>query len=199
MEPLFDLDARILAIGTGVTTNAVVDGLLRLHASKRFTRPITLYIVGGTEGTAPLPAVEAMLLAGVMRTVRSPIRTVGLGLLTGWQPLLLACGTIRQRSLLPQTLLNLGPLKWDCLTLKRGPIGLQPAPWQSAHHQTELLLQKQLRGLLAELKLSPKLFASNRVWTAHMAIKHQLADRVVERLVTPEILQTICHTHEPTP
>jgi len=200
MEPLFDLRGRIVAIGTGVTTNAAVDGLLRLHASKQFARPIRLYVVGGTEPTTVLPGVEAMLLAQVLGVIRSPIRTVGLGLLRGWLPLILACGTRGQRCLLPQTLLDLGPLSWDGLPLTRAPIGLQPPPRKSAQQQTEKLLQKQLRSLLAELKLSAKLFATNRVWTAQMAVKHQLADKVVERMVVPGLSPTTTsHPHEPEP
>jgi len=200
MEPLFDLRGRIVAIGTGVTTNTIVDGLLRLHAAKQFPRPITLYVVGGTEATTPLSGVEAMLLVQVMRVIRSPIRTVGIGLLQGWLPLLLACGTRGQRFLLPQTVLALGRLEWEGLPLTRAPIGLQPPPRTSAYHQTENLLQKQLRGLLAELKLPAILFATNRVWTAQMAIKHQLADRIVERMVDSELLPTTTsHPHEPEP
>ena len=199
MEPLCDLRGRILAIGAGASTSAIIDGLLRCHASKQFARPVTLYIVGGTEAVAPLSAAEALLLLGIMKTVRSPLRTVGMGYLTGWAPLLLASGTIGQRWLLPQTLLSLGPLKWDGLPPMRAPIGLQPAPANSSHHQTERLLRKQLRNLLAELNLPSRLFASNRVWTAPTAIQHRLADRVVERTFSPELLTNITKNHEPEP
>jgi len=198
MEPLFDYQGRTLAIGTGASTNAVVDGLLRMHAAKQFARPITLYIVGGANDTVPLQGVEALLLVGVLRTIRSQTRTVGLGLLRGWQPLLLAAGTAGQRCLLPQTLVSLGPLEWQGLPLAQNPIGLQPSPPESAYHQTERLLQKQLRQLLSELKLPAKLFGTDRFLTAHDAVKHRLADHVVERIVTPELAPSIRPvSHEP--
>jgi hypothetical protein len=198
MEPLFDLDARVLAIGTGVSTNAVVDGLLRLHAAKKFSRPITFYIVGGADGAAPLTAVDAMLVGSVMRTVRSPIRTVGLGWLRNWQPLLLASGTLGQRYLLPQTLVALGPLDWNSLPLPRTPIGLHHSPPEMTQPQTERMLQSQLDGFLSELKLPPELFSRNRLLTAQEAVENRLADHLVERISTPELSPTLTPiSHEP--
>lgn len=200
MEPLCDINARILAIGTGVSTNMVVDGLLRLHAAKKFTRPITFYIVGGTEGAAPLTAVDAMLVASVMRTVRSPIRTVGLGWLRNWQPLLLASGAIGQRYLLPQTLVALGPLDWNSLPLPRTAIGLHHSPPETAYPKTEQVLQNQFDGFLAELKLPPELFACNRLLTAQEAVEHRFADHVVEGFPTPQLSHSLIPvSHEPQP
>ncbi len=185
MEPLFDLRGRVLPIGTGLTTNAIVDGLLRLHACKHHAKPITIYIVGGTNDPALSP-VDAMLIAAVMRTVRSPIRTVGLGLLTGWQPLLLACGTIGQRYLLRHTLVSITPPEWGH-GLPKTIIGLRQSPHEPAQQQIERRLQQQHQELLAELKLPPDRFATHQMLDSKTAVATGLADQVVERILNPEI------------
>jgi ATP-dependent protease ClpP protease subunit len=186
MEPLFDFRGRVLPIGTGLGTNTVVDGLLRLHAcNKHHAKPITIYIVGGTNDPALSP-VEAMLIAGVMRTVRSPLRTVGLGILSGWHPLLLACGTIGQRYLLRHTLVSVAPPDWNH-GLPKNFIGLRQSAHEPSQQQTERLLQQQHRELLTELNLPPDIFASRRFLDPKAAVAVGLADQVVGRILNPEI------------
>jgi ATP-dependent protease ClpP protease subunit len=185
MEPLFDFRGRVLPIGTGLSTNVIVDGLLRLHSCKQHAKPITIYIVGGTNEPALLP-VEAMLIAGVMRTVRSPLRTIGLGLLTGWQPLLLACGTVGQRYLLRHTLVSLAPPEWGHGQPK-SIIGLHQSAHEPMHRQTERIMQQQHHELLTEIKLPLDLFATNRLLDPKAAMEVGLADQVVERILKPEL------------
>jgi ATP-dependent protease ClpP protease subunit len=186
MEPLFDFRGRVLPIGTGLTTNAIVDGLLRMHAcNKHHAKPITIYVVGGIDA-ASISAVEVMLITGVMRIVRSPIRTVGLGILTGWQPLLLACGTAGQRYLMRQTLLSVAPPDWNH-GLPKTVIGLHQSAHEPMHRQTERTLQQQHRELLAELKLPPDLFTTHQLLDSKTAVATGLADQVVERILNPEI------------
>ena len=186
MEPLFDFRGRVLPIGTGLTTNAIVDGLLRLHAcNKHHAKPITIYVVGGTNDPALSP-VEAMLIMGVMRIVRSPMRMVGLGILSGWQPLLLACGTAGQRYLLRQTLVSVAPPDWNH-GLPKTVIGLHQSAHEPVQHRTERLLQQQHRELLAELKLPVDLFTSHQVLDSKAAVARGLADQVVERILNPKL------------
>ena len=182
MEPLFDLDHRIVAIGTGASTSAIVDRLLRLHAAKQRSRRITLYVVGTTAEMPPLSAGDALLLADVLRSIAPPIRTVGFGLLTGWQPVLLACGTRGERYMLTHSLVAAGPLDWTGLTLPKNSIGLQ-----SPAHPTTLIrqqLDRQVQALFTELKLVPDLFARHHLLTAQEAIANGLTDHVVERQLT---------------
>lgn len=189
MEPLYDFRGRVLPIGTGLGTNAIVDGLLRLHACKQYAKPITIYIVGGTNEPALSP-VEAMLIAGVLRMVRSPLRTVGLGLLTGWQPLLLACGTVGQRYLLRHTLVSVTPPEWGH-GLPKTIIGLHQSANEPMHRQTERTLQLQHRELMAELKLPPDFFSTHRLLDSKTAVAVGLADHVVERIITPQRSPTL--------
>lgn len=121
-----------------------------------------------------------------MRTVRSPIRTVGLGLLSGWHPLLLACGSSGQRYLLSHTLVSITPPEWGH-GLQKSIIGLHQSAHEPAQQQTERLLQQQHRELLAELKLPPDLFATHQLLDSKTAVATGLADQVVERILNPEI------------
>ena len=185
MEPLYDFRGRVLPIGTGLTTNAIVDGLLRLHAcNKHYAKPITIYIVGGTNEPALTP-VEAMLIAGIMRTVRSPLHTVGLGLLTGWQPLLMACGTTGRRYLLRHTLVTVTPPEWGH-GLPKSIIGMHQSAQEPVQRQTERIMQQQHRALLAELKLPSDLFDTHRLMDPKAAVVIGLADHVVEHINTPK-------------
>jgi len=171
-EPLFDLSGRTLSVGSDVTT--VVDGLLRLQNTADYQRPITLYVVG-TPSITPLPPTDILMLCSLIRSLRSPTVTIGMGILNSALPLILAAGT-RQRYLLRHSLISLTPLKWDLLGLTRAPIGLgnrhqQPTPQEA--------LASQARALLAELKLDVSLFESERLLTAEAAVENQLADAVV--------------------
>lgn len=162
-EPLFDLGGRTLCVGSDVTT--VVDGLLRLQNTADHQRPITIYVVG-TPTITPLPPTDILMLCSLMRSLRSPTVTIGMGILNSALPLILAAGTHR-RYLLRHSLISLTPLKWDLLGLTRAPIGLghrrhQPTPQEA--------LESQAHALLAELKLDVGLFTSERLLTAEEAV-----------------------------
>lgn len=186
MEPLFDLRGRIVAIGTGATTSAVVDALFRMQAAKQRSRPITVYMVGATVESTPLLAGDALLLADVIRSIASPVRTVGFGMLTGWQPLLLACGSPGERFLLTRSLVALGPLDWNGLALPKNPIGLQPQASPQPSSAIRQQLHGQLQRLLTELNLESDLFADHRLLNADEAIASRLADRVFQPALKPE-------------
>lgn len=184
MEPLFDFRGRVLPIGTGLSTNAIVDGLLRLHSCKSHAKTITIYIVGTNDPA--LSPIEAMMIAEVMRTVRSPLRTVGLGLLTGWQPLLLACGTVGQRYLLRHALVSITPPEWSHGQPK-SIIGLHQSAHEPVQRQTERVMRQQHHELLAELKLPRDLFTTFRLLDPKAAVEVGLADQIVERILKPEL------------
>ena len=203
MEPLFDLQNRIVAVGTGSSTSAVADALLRFHAAKAKSKAVTLYVVGAVAGATPLPAGDALLLIDVLRSLAPPIRTVGFGLLTGWQNLLLAAGTPGQRYLLARSLVAVEPLEWTGLTLPRYPLGLQGHAASPALMAQQL--QQQLDRLLGELNLAPEIFKTPRLLNASEAIEHHFADQVYERPLIrefPNAKPTIANSpqhHEPHP
>ena len=126
MEPLFDLAGRTVAIGAGLPMEAVIDALLRMNACpKNWRTPITLYLGIGSEQRRGLRACEAILACALIRSLRSPVHTVGLGLMHGFEPLVLAVGQPGQRHLLPQSLIFLGELEVDDVhQLPNGNLGL---------------------------------------------------------------------------
>ena len=187
-EPLWDLAGRTLCLGHDVSTT--IEGLLRLQNTADYQRPITLYIYGSPSMPAPSPT-DAMLVCALIRVLRSPVQTIGMGLLQTTQSLVLASGTHR-RFLIRHTLLALSPMKWDTVPAARAAISFgQPMLLRSPR----TLMEEQFEQLLAELKLNPGLFASEHLFTAEESVQRQLADTIVTQ-TTPTPAPRPILTHE---
>ena len=165
-EPLTDYSARILCLGHEVTTT--IDGLLRLQNTRDHKKPITLYVVGTTSSTPPLPLGDAVTLCSVIRSLKSPVVTMGLGFLQPTQALVLAAGT-GKRWLLKHSLVHLAPMQ-GLPRLNLGFNGLA---------QQKNIFETQFEALLAELKLSPSLFQTEQHLDAQQAIENNLADETI--------------------
>jgi len=187
-EPLWDLAGRTLCLGYEVSNT--IEGLLRLQNTADHQRPITLYIVGTPSITPPLPT-DILMLCSLIRSLRSPTVTIGMGVLNSALALILAAGTHR-RYLLRHSLISLAPQKWDMAGLARAPIGLGI----SRHQRTpQEALEAQAHALLAELKLDASLFQSERLLTAEEAVQNQLADAVVAHTL-PQVIPIPSLLHE---
>ncbi len=171
-EPLWDLAGRTVSVGSEVSNT--IEALLRLQNTADHQRPITLYLIG-TPTTTSLPPTDALMLCSLIRTLRSPVQTVGMGTLHHLQPMILAAGTHR-RYLLRHSLVALSPIKWESVPAARPAMSFdQPVSPRSARS----LLETQLEQFLHELKLDPELFETERLLTAEEAVEHRLADIVV--------------------
>jgi ATP-dependent protease ClpP protease subunit len=171
-EPLWDLAGRTLCLGYEVSNT--IEGLLRLQNTADYQRPISLYIYGSASMPAPLPT-DAMLVCGLIRILRSPVQTIGMGLLQQTQALVLAAGT-HHRCLIRHTLLAMSPIKWDAVAAARNPIGLNH---RLPHSSPHAMLQAQLEQLLSELSLDPHWFQTEQLLTAEQAVDQHFAEAVV--------------------
>jgi len=165
-EPLTDFSARILCLSHEVT--ATIDGLLRLQNTRDHKKPITLYVLGTTSSTPPLPLGDAITLCSVIRSLKSPVQTCGMGFIQPTQALVLAAGT-GKRWLLKHSLVHLAPLP-GMTRLNLGFNGLA---------QGKNIFETQFEALLVELKLSPSLFQTEQHLDAQQAIANNLADETI--------------------
>jgi len=90
-DPLGDLDARLLSISSNTPTPIVIDRLLRLQNGDDWQKPITVYI-SPAEDNRSIGVLDFLQIYAVTRVLRSPIHTVALGTLRGYDPLILAAG-----------------------------------------------------------------------------------------------------------
>jgi len=164
-EPLTDYSARILCLGHEVTTT--IDGLLRLQNTRDHKKPITLYVVGTTSSTPSLSLGDAVTLCSVIRSLKSPVVTMGLGFLQPTQALVLAAGT-GKRWLLKHSVIHLTPMP-----RKGYNLGF------NGTHQQKNIFETQFEALLVELKLSPSLFQTEQHLDAQQAIANNLADETI--------------------
>jgi len=190
VEPLFDLAGRTVAFGGSLPTDAVIDALLRMNACpKNWRTPITIYLGVGSERRHGIRALEAIQTCSLIRSLRSPVHTVGLGLLPEFEALVLAAGQPGQRHLLPHALISLGGLDVDDIThLPNGSVGLghhyrEP----SLREQAKSLIKIQIQQLTKELGLPRNLWSRPRMITATQAIKLGMADALVP-IPTPQLI-----------
>lgn len=174
-EPLFDLRGRTVAVNPHVPLANTLDSLLRLHADpQRWREPITLYLGLHTDFHQPLPALDALMICGVIASLRSRVITVGLGLLTGHEALVLAAGC--ERYLLPQALVCVGGT--DVAHLPNGFPGLNPNE-SSLRTQACEQIHHEISSLIRQLGLAPDLWRKPQILSAEKAIKLRLADQLV--------------------
>ena len=166
-EPLTDFSARTLCLGRDVTNT--VDGLLRLQNTRDRKKPITLYVPGITT-TAPLSLMDSIAICSVMRTLQSPVVTIGFGHLKYTQPIIVAAGT-GKRWLLKHTIVQLAPLQWHGLTQLNLGFG--------GTCQQKNIFETQFESLLEELKLNPSLFNADQLFNAQQAIENKMADGII--------------------
>jgi hypothetical protein len=114
---------------------------------------------------------------------------VGLGLMHGFEPLVLAVGQPGQRHLLPQSLIFLGELEVDDVhQLPNGSLGLANKIHRpSIREQAKSLIKTQIRQLTKELGLPRNLWRRPRMITATQAIKLRMADALVP-IPTPQLI-----------
>ena len=182
IEPLVDLEARILCVSATIPTTVVVDRLLRLQSGRDWQRPIWLYLPGadgpGTEAPT-LSAMDFLTLHAIFRSLRSPVHGVGLGLLRGFEPLLLAACQPGHRYLLPSALCYVGALAVDRLPFSH-ELGLAVASGASLREQAAHLIRGQLDSILAQLQTPASLWQGPpRLFSAQACIAAGLADRIV--------------------
>lgn len=194
--PLYDLAGRTLCVGSGASVAEAVDALLRMNASPNSRQtPITLYLGLGGQKEPPLSALEAVQLSSLIGALRSPVHTVGIGLLRGFEMLVLAAGQRQHRHLLPHALLCVSEIEISNLQLPKGAAGLNTRS-HSLRELARTLLTGQIRCLASQLGLAPGLWDHPRLLTARQAIELGLADQLV-----PTFSPQPMHSHElaPTP
>jgi hypothetical protein len=186
MEPLFDLYGRTLCVGQG-NPAACLDALLRMNSdTKRWRTPITAYLGVGAEPARALRASEALALCGVIASLRSPLHTIGMGLLTGFQALVLAAGRPGHRHLLRHALVSVGTLDLEELPLPNGELGLTAQRnGPSLRAQAQALLRVEIAQLSRRLGLSAGLWQAPRILSAQETIQAGLADSLVPALLPP--------------
>lgn len=197
-QPLFDLNGRTVCVGSGIVPRTIIDALLRMNADpSHWQTPITIYLGTGSDQESPLRATDALLFSSVLSSIRSPVHTVGLGMLRGFEALVLAAGQRGHRFLLPHALVCIGEIQIGELQLPNGKPGL-------GNHTDRLSLRDQAKGLLTEeidrigqgFGLPPTLWIVPRVLTANQAIVENIADQLVPRLAR---YQSPLNLHENQP
>lgn len=176
-DPLIDFDSRLLNFSANTPTNLVVDLLLRLHNAKNWAEPVTIYI-SPSENSSALTVLEFLKIHAVLRAIRSPVHTVALGMLRGYELLLLASGVKGHRHILEHSLLFVEPFGFEGLPFTDHPIGIEHVKGTSLYEQATELLRAELAVVLRHMRLDATLFQTPRVLSAAQAIALGIADRV---------------------
>ena len=186
-DPLVDLDARLLSISSNTPTPIVIDRLLRLQNGDDWQKPITVYI-SPAEDNRSIGVLDFLQIYAVTRVLRSPIHTVALGTLRGYDPLILAAGQRGHRHILNHSLICLEPFKFDGLPFCERPIGMAQAPGASLREQAEKLLRAELDAIMQDLRLDRDLFKIPKIVSAEESIAKGLADAIVP-IHTPRMVR----------
>ncbi len=186
MQPLFDLEGRVMSIGGSLSAERVIDALLRMQNSTNWTKPITVYL--GLVDRVQQPGVgpfEAVQICTLLRHIRVPVvRTVGIGgLLKDYEPMVLAAGTPGHRYLLRHSVLVPALASPTELPFP-GPVpGLGQAK-QSMREAIHRIHMDQIASLCAELAI-PRRW-ENLVLPAEAAISAGFADALIrEKTAVP--------------
>ena len=177
-DPLVDLNARILSISVDTPTQIVIDRLLRLNNAKNWQEPITIYI-SPSEDSRSLTILDFLQIHAVLKICRAPIHTVALGMLRGFEVLLLANGTKGHRKILEHSLLCIEPFRFDNLPFADSPIGIGQQQGASLREQAESLLRRELDTVFQELNLDPAVFHRSQIIGSERGISLGIADAVV--------------------
>lgn len=197
-EPLVSIEARLLCLSKRTPIAIVTDRLLRLQNESRWRQPILLYLLGADDGDgssqSSLSALDFLTLYSVLRTLRSPVHGVALGLLRGYEPLVLAACERGHRLLLPTAMACVGPFEIGQLPLSDTAVGLTHSAGLSLREQAKTLVQAQLNVILNELGLDPSFWQQPKVLMAESTIKIGLADAIVPMA---ELTKTTQPAHVP--
>lgn len=193
IEPLLDFEGRVICLSPRTPVSVFIDRLLRLHSAPAWRDPITLYLAGADDvGASPqrtLSALEFLQLHSIFKSLRSRLDATALGLLTGFEPLVLASCAKGKRCMLPTAMACVGPLEIGDLPLSNAiGLGNRNHNGPSLRDQAHALVQAQLDHILDELNLAPGLWRAPCVLTADLAISMGLADAIVP-IHTPALHQ----------
>ncbi len=169
--PFWDVAGRTMSLGQCALT---IEGLLRLQNTKHPERPITLYILGNPQ-TEPLTPVETLMVCDVIRSLRSPVQTVGIGFLSPTQSIVLAGGTGR-RMLLPHSMLFLTEIRFSSPIDPRR-VGINACGRTSPSQES---MEERFMHLLNELKIA-ECFSASQTLCATAAVEHGLADELFQQ------------------
>jgi len=179
VEPIVDFEARILCLPPLEPVSIVVDRMLRLDAAPVGLEPINLYLACADDQPESISSTfDFLWLFSVMRMLRSPVHGTALGILRGFEALLLASGKRGKRFVLHNAMASVGNVEICDLPLA-GWVGLGEGHESSHHDQANALVPFQLGKILGELNLSPTLWEAPRILTAGAAITAELADSIV--------------------
>ncbi|HWQ90506.1 MAG TPA: ATP-dependent Clp protease proteolytic subunit [Clostridia bacterium] len=183
--PFWDLHGRTLGLGICVST---IEGLLRLQNARSPERPITLYVVGNSQAS-DLTAGETLMICDVIRSLVSPVQTIGIGFLSATQSVVLAAGTGR-RWVLPHSILFLHEISSNAPV--NHPLGINACSLvQPARNASE----EQFRKLLINLNISKHFSNVSRTLCASAAVEHGFADEVFKhhsKVVRKEVPNEHC-------
>lgn len=171
--PFWDLYGRTMSLGR---CDVTIEALLRLQNSRQGERPITFYILGSPHSEG-LTIEETMAICDVLRELRSPVQTVGMGLLTTTQSIVLAAGTSR-RLLLSHTVISLGEIRFSASTATRR-VGINNSRRTNPPEEVQ---EQQFPHLLTGLGISIPLTGLPRLLGAVEAIEHGFADQILQEL-----------------
>lgn len=181
MQPFLDLKGRTLCIGGGVSTRLIYDTLLRLQNASDWERPITIYLGVGEPEHKPLSAIDALQICSLIQCLRiGVIRTVGLGLLLGHEPLVLAAGTPGSRFMAPQSLLIFGEAALELVAVQNKVAGLKP----NANCPREILqnwCSQQTSRLLSDFGVKVSEWPAGRILPGSDALLMGFADEILSR------------------
>jgi ATP-dependent Clp protease protease subunit len=186
IAPLFDYEARIISVlgDLGVPeANLIVDQLLRLDAESN--APITVFVSsrGGT-------MVDGLKITDALGLLRSPVTSVGLGLIEGAGFLLLVMAD--ERIIFPSTLISTAGL-WDLphlhsdakrsMGINAGADAEEQLHKQIKRRVEDVIISSngKLPAFLADYSLAPQIL------NARACLDHGIADAIVEgsqRLLT---------------
>ncbi len=169
--PFWDVAGRTMSLGQCALT---IEGLLRLQNTKHPERPITLYILGNPQTEALTPG-ETLMVCDVIRSLRSPVQTVGMGFLSPTQSVVLAAGT-GGRMLLPHSMLLLTAIRLSS-PLDPRQVGINACRCTNPSRES---MEERFLLLLKELKIA-ECFSASLTLCATAAVEHGLADEVFQQ------------------
>jgi hypothetical protein len=179
VQPFLDFKGRTLSLGGGISTPVACDALLRLQNSQDWERPITIYLGVSEPHDVPLSALDALQVSSLIGCLRVPvIRTVALGLLRGYEPLVLAAGSRGQRHLMAQALLFFGEPTADTLTFEMKVGGLNPRG-QCPRDRLRQWCAVQTSKLLTEFGVKVGTWPSGQLLNPDQAIEMGFGDAIV--------------------